>query len=76
MPEWQPTFQLDSKPLSITASVRVWDKGKGGRVAQSLMHNLLLPEDVNTFEDGKNESMARRLQWHIIAVISCFLVYH
>ena len=74
--EWQPIFQLDGKPLSVTTSVQVWDKGEGGNVAQSLVHDLLLPEDVNAFEDGTNKSMGRTLQWHTIAIISCFLVYH
>ena len=76
IPEWQPTFQLDGKPLLMTTSVRVWDKSKGGRVAQSLVHGFLLPEDVHAFEDGTNESMGRRLQWHTIVVIPYFLVYH
>ena len=66
---WQPSFMLDGKPLPSTACVRVWEKGKGGRVAQSLVHGLLLPEDVRTFEDGTDESLGRRLQWHTIAVI-------
>ena len=30
---WQPLFLLDGKPLPATASVRVWKKGEGGRVA-------------------------------------------
>ena len=51
-----------------TASVRVWEKGEGSRVAQSLVHGLLLPEDVHTFKDGIDESLGRRLQWHTIAV--------
>ena len=75
-PEWRPIFQLDGKPLSATASVHVWDKGEGGRVAQSLVHGLLLPEDMNAFEERTDETMGRRLQWNTIAVISCFLVYH
>ena len=76
VPKWRPTFQLDGKPLSATASMHVWDKGEGGRVTHSLVHDLLLPEDVNAFEEGIDKSMGRRLQWHIIAVISCFSVYH
>ena len=49
----------------------MWDRGEGGRVAQSLVHDLFLPEDVHAFKDGIDESMGRRLQWHTIAVISC-----
>ena len=30
---WQPKFQLDGKPLPASASVRVWEKGEGGRIA-------------------------------------------
>ena len=63
-------FELDGMPLSASASVRAWEKGEGGRVAQSLVHDLLLPENVSAFADGIDESMGRRLQWHTIAIIS------
>ena len=56
--------------------MHVWDKGEGGHVAQSLVHSLLLLEDVNAFEKGTDKSMGRRLQWHTIVLISCFSVYH
>ena len=59
---------LDGKPLLSTTNVWVWEKGAGGRVAQRLVHDLLLPMDVHTFEDGTDESLGRRLQWHTIAV--------
>ena len=62
-------------PLPANASVRVWEKGKGGRIAQSLAHGLLLPEDVSVFVDGTEESMGRRLQWHTIAVTSLSLYF-
>ena len=71
---WQPIFQLDSKPLPVNASVRVWEKGERGYVAQSLVHGLLLPEDVHAFEEGTEESMGRRLQWHTIVVIFLLLI--
>ena len=60
---------LDGKPLPSTACVWVREKGEGGRVAQSLVRGLLLPEDVHTFEDGTDELLGRQLQWHTIAVI-------
>ena len=62
MRAWQPTFQLDDKPFPMSASVRVWEKGEGGRVAQSSGHNLLLLEDMHAFEERTKESMGRRLQ--------------
>ena len=65
---WQPTHELDSTPLLTSASVRGWEKGEGGRVAQSLVHGLLLPKDVSVFAYGTDESMGRRLLWHTIAV--------
>ena len=60
-PAWQPTFQLDYKPLLASASVWVWEKGEGSRVSQSLVHNLFLLEDMHAFEEGTEESMGRRL---------------
>ena len=58
---WQPTFEIDGTPLSVSASVRAWEKGKRGRVAQNFVHGLLLPKDVSAFVDGTDESMGRRL---------------
>ena len=58
---WQPSFLLDGKPFPATVSVGVWEKGEGGRVAQSLVHDLLLPEDMHTFEDRMDESLGRQL---------------
>ena len=60
----------------MSTSVKVWDKGEGGHVAQSLVHDFLLPEDIHVFADETNESFGRRLQWHTIAVISCPLVLY
>nr|POE91846.1 hypothetical protein CFP56_52966 [Quercus suber] len=58
---------LDDKPLPSDACVHVWGKGAGGHIAQTLARGLLLPEDVRAFEDGTDESMGRRLQWHTVA---------
>ena len=68
VPEWQPTYELDGKPLPANAGIRAWEKGEGGRVAQSLAHGLLLPEDVSSFAEAPDDYMGRRLQWHTIAV--------
>ena len=68
-PAWEPKILLDGKPLPSTACLRMWDKGEGGRIAQSLAEALQLPEDVHAFEEGSEESVGRRLEWHAIAVI-------
>ena len=70
-PAWKPKFLLDGKPLPSTACVRMWEKGEGGRIAQTLAEGLLLPDDVHAFEDGSKESVGRRLEWHTIAVTPC-----
>ena len=69
-PAWKPKFLLDGKPLPSTACVRMWEKGEGGRIAQTLAEGLLLPEDEHAFEEGSEESVGRRLEWHAIAVIT------
>ena len=74
-PAWQPSYILDGRLLPSDASVHVWAKGAGGHVAQSLARGLLLPEDVRAFEEGTDESMARRLQWHTIAVSEFNLLF-
>ena len=48
--------------------MRLWEKGEGGRIAQTLGEGLLLPDDVHVFEEGSEESVGRRLEWHVIAV--------
>ena len=68
-PAWEPKFLLDGKPLPSTACIRMWDKGEGGHTAQTLAEALQLPEDVHAFEDGSEESVGRRFEWHAIAVI-------
>ena len=45
---WQATFKLDNKPLAMSASVRTWAQGEGGRVALRLVQGLLLPKDVQS----------------------------
>ena len=40
----------------------------GGRIAQTLAMSHLLPDDVHAFEEGTEESVGHRLQWHTIAV--------
>ena len=67
-PAWKPKFLLDGQPLPSTTCVRMWEKGEGGRIAQSLVEGLLLPEDVHTFEEGSEEFVGRWLEWHAIAV--------
>ena len=67
-PAWKPKFLLDGKPLPSTACVRLWEKGEGGRIAETLAEGLFLPNDVHAFEDGSEESVGRRLEWHAIAV--------
>ena len=54
----------------MSTRVRIWAQGEGGRVAQSLVHGLLLLEDIHVFANATEESLARRLQWHIVVVIS------
>ena len=65
---WKPKFLLDGKPLPSIACVQMWEKGEGGRIAQTLAKGLLLPDDVHAFEEGSEESVGRRLQWHTVAV--------
>ena len=72
---WQPNFKLDGMPFLANASVRVWEKGEGGRIAQSLAQGLRLLEDMRTFADETEESMGRRFQWHTIVVTSLFLYF-
>ena len=49
---WKPKCLLDDKPLPSTAYVRMWEKGEGGCIAQTLATGLLLPDNVHTFEEG------------------------
>ena len=73
---WKPKFLLDGKPLPSTACVRMWEKGEGGRIAQTLAKGLLLLDDVHAFEEVSEESMGRRLQWHTVTVTLYLLVLY
>ena len=55
----------------------MWEKGEEGRIVQALATGLLLPNDVHAFEEGSEESIGRRLQWHTIAVtLYLSITYH
>ena len=55
----------------------MWEKGEGGHIAQTLAKGLLFPDDMHAFEEGLEESVGRRLEWHAIAVTPCsFLTFH
>ena len=73
---WQATFKLDNKPLAMSASIKTWAQGEEGRVAQRLVQGLLLPKDGQFFSDETEESLARRLQWHTIAVTFYPCLFH
>ena len=45
-------------------------EGRGRPYCPTLAEGLLLPEDVHAFEEGSEESVGRRLEWHAIAVIT------
>ncbi|KAL0017274.1 hypothetical protein SO802_004343 [Lithocarpus litseifolius] len=70
--EWQPSFKLGDGLLLVTTSVRTWSQSQGGLIAQSLVHNLLLPKDIHCFSEATEESLAKRLQWHMIAITPNF----
>ena len=65
---WQSTFMLGNSPLPMTASLRNWPTGEGGRIAQSLGQALQLLNNVHYFSYSTDEAVASRLQWHTIAV--------
>ena len=48
-------------PLLASASAIVWDKGEGGRVAQSVVHSMLLLEDVRFFSEGDEDLLVWRV---------------
>ena len=73
---WKPKFLLDGKPLPTNACVQMWEKGEGGRIAQTLAQGLLLPDDVHAFEEWLKESMGQRLQWHTVAVTLYLLILY
>ena len=54
----------------------MWEKGEGGRIAQTLAKGLLLLDDVHAFKEGSEESMGRRLQWHTVTVTLYLLVLY
>jgi len=72
---WQPTFKLGDGPLPTSANIKAWAQGQEGKVAKSLVHGLLLLEDIHFFSDGTEDSLAWQLQWHTVAVIFLSFTY-
>lgn len=43
---WNPLLELDGAPLLLDSSIRDFQKGKVGYVADALEQPLLLPQDM------------------------------
>ena len=46
VPIWNPSLELDRAPLPLDSSIREFQKGKTGYVADTLEQPLLLPQDM------------------------------
>ena len=45
-PSWTPTLMLDGAPLPVSASIRDFQQGRAGYVADTMEQTLLLLEDM------------------------------
>lgn len=69
---YQHSFILGEGSLLATAFLRMYRKGNGERVADSLRKALMLLEDVHFWEDVVDKDLVLNLKWHSI-VVSIFL---
>ena len=46
---WSPRLEVDGAPIPWGASVREFQKGRAGYIAEALEQPLLLPKDMDTY---------------------------
>ena len=46
---WSPKLELDSVPLTWDTSVRNYQRGQAGHIAEALEQPLLLPRDMEAY---------------------------
>ena len=57
IPAWNPTLVLDGAPLPSTASIRDFQHGKAGYVANAVEQALLLPGDMADLRSMKRHEV-------------------
>ena len=53
VPNWNPPLVLDGSPLPVNSSIRDFQKGNAGYVADAVEQALLLPEDMGDLRTMK-----------------------
>ena len=46
---WSPRLEVDGAPIPETASVREFQRGRAGYIAEALEQPLLLPKDMDAY---------------------------
>ena len=54
---WSPRLEVDGAPIPWDASVREFQKGQAGHIAEALEQPLLLPKDMDGYRRFKQNSL-------------------
>ena len=72
---WNPSLELDRALLPLDSSIRDFQKGKVGYVANALEQPLLLPQDMANLRSLKKHkvflTLKRDLPWYTFQSIPC-----
>ena len=54
---WSPRLEVDRTPIPWNASVREFQRGRAGYIANALEHPLLLPKDMEAYRRFKQNNL-------------------
>ena len=77
VPIWNPTLKLDEAPLPLDSSIRDFQQGKVGYVANALEQPLLLPQDMADLKTLKKHEVFLTLKRDLAMVrTSTYYLFH
>ena len=76
VPTWNPLLELDRALLPVDSSIRNFQQGKAGYVANSLEQPLLLPQDMANLRRLKKHEVFLTLKRDVTMVrVQCYLFF-
>ena len=71
---WSPRLKIDGAPILWGASIREFQKGRAGYIAETLDQSLLLPKDMDGYRRFKQNVLFLSLK-RDLAMVNCSSTY-
>ena len=69
---WSPRLEVDGAPIPFNASIREFQRGQAGYIAEALEQPLLLPKDMDAYRRFKQNDLFLSLKRNL-AIVSNFV---